>query len=382
MAIPEGAHKAVYEIGGVKRSLLDLLGRFAEPQYQSKGILRLSDLHLKVGEPARFRFDNELVPVPQGEPLTAPVVEALILPLLNPAQLRRLMGMPPDDVDSSFDWEERRLSFRVNVFHDRDGLAATLRALPRFVPDIEQVGFPNDVWREIVELNQGLIIVTGITGSGKSTTIASLLKHINRKQRARIITLEDPVEYVMSSEHAMISQREVGTHVASFEEGLRSALREDPDIIFVGEMRDRETTSLALTAAETGHLVLSTLHTRDTKGVISRIVDMFPAERNKELSTQLSFSLSLVLGQKLVTRLNGQGRCAAVEVLRVTPAVGHLIRSGNWHQIYGQLETGSKVGMISMEKHLAQLCKEGVISRDEALRHANDPVILNYLNAG
>jgi twitching motility protein PilT len=297
-------------------------------------------------------------------------------PLLSDEQIRRLGQVPPEDIDASYDWREKGVSFRINAFVDRDGPACVVRVLPRAVPPPGQIGFPDErVWGEIVAAHQGLVIVTGITGSGKSTTIASLLQHINRTRPVRIVTLEDPIEYVLIDEQALISQRQVGVHVESFATGLRSVLREDPDIIFVGEMRDRETAGLALTAAETGHLVVSTLHTRDTRGALSRIVDLFPAERFKELCSQLSFALSWVIGQKLVARADGQGRIVAMEVLRNTPAIANLMRTGNWQQIQAMIETQGKDGMNTLEKHLIELVRAGRITRDEAIHHANDPAI-------
>lgn len=374
------ADTQIYQVGSQVLSIRDLLRRFGEPQFIVDGIPRLSDLHLKVGEPARYRFDNELVVLPEATPLTREILMALLGAILTPSQLQSILQDDPRDVDASYDWPEQKLSFRINAFTERDGPAAVIRVLPRGLPPVQRVGFPQEeMWKEIVELRQGLVIVTGITGSGKSTTIASLLQHINETRRVRVITLEDPIEYIFKSDRALISQRALGQHVPSFSAGLRSALREDPDIIFVGEMRDRETMNLALTAAETGHLVFSTLHTKDTKGIFSRIIDMFPAERAKELALQISFSLTMVIGQKLVQRADGQGRRAAMEVLRVSPAIGHLIRAGNWHLIYSAMETGFRDGMLTMERHLAQLVKAGEINRDEALRVANDPSIQNYL---
>lgn len=376
----ESIRRGIYAVGTRQLSILDLLKRFGEPQFNQDGIPRLSDLHLKVGEPARYRFDNELVVLPDATPISEAVLYGLIGPLLSAPQLEKIRAELPTDVDASYDWPEQGLSFRINAFVERDGPAAVIRVLPRGLPSVERVGFPREeLWQEVIGLRQGLVIVTGITGSGKSTTIASLIQRINETRRVRIITLEDPIEYVFKSERALISQRALGQHVQSFSSGLRSALREDPDIIFVGEMRDRETMNLALTAAETGHLVFSTLHTKDTKGVFSRIIDMFPPERSKELALQISFSLTLVIGQKLVGRADGQGRRAAMEILRMSPAIGHLVRAGNWHQIYSALETGSKDGMLTLERHLTQLVKAGEITRDEALRNANDPGIQNYI---
>ncbi len=371
---------AVYPVGGHVLSIFDLLARFTETAYMVDGISRLSDLHLTVGEPIRYRFDGELVTLPDAFPVTPEILEQLLAPILSEEQLARLRSSTQESVDAGFEWAERALSFRINVFHDRHGLASAIRVLPRSIPPLSGIGFPDEsVWREIVDLSQGLVIVTGVTGSGKSTTIASILQHINRNRGARIITLEDPIEYVLDSEKALVSQRELGRHLSSFSDGLRSALREDPDVIFVGEIRDRETGSLALTAAETGHLVLTTLHTRDTRGAITRLVDLFPAERTKELSTQLSFALSTIIGQKLVPNAVGGGRRVAMEVLKNTPSIAHLIRSGKWEQIYTTIETQRAAGMITMERHLMSLVEQGKITREAALHAANTRSLLAFL---
>jgi twitching motility protein PilT len=308
--------------------------------------------------------------------LTDEIVETLLTPVLGEKVMKGLRQQPPEDVDASFDWEERATSFRLNAFVEREGLACVFRVLPREIPQPQDLGFPSErVWREIVGMHHGLVLVTGVTGSGKSTTIASLLHHIGRHRAVRLITLEDPIEYILPNERALVSQRQVGLHVGSFAGGLRSGLREDPDIIFVGEMRDRETAGLALTAAETGHLVFSTLHTKDTKGALSRIVDLFPPERFKELCSQLSFSLTWVIGQKLVNRANGRGRRLAMEVLKNTPGIANLIRNGVWHQIQSGIETQAKEGMITMGRSLEFLVEQGEITREEALRHGSDPSI-------
>ena len=363
-----------YRVGRETKSILDLLARFADPDYQSHGVSRLSDLHLKVGEPARYRFDDDLVAVPKGDVLTEEVLRLLLFPLLSDGAVARLTGASPQDVDAAFDLPEEGLSFRINAFHDRDGLACAIRALPRAIPTLDEIGFPSDqVWREIVEKKQGLVIVTGVTGSGKSTTLASLIQHINEHRKLRIITLEDPIEYVIPSKRSMISQRELGRHVPSFTAGLRSALREDPDIILVGEIRDQETCSLALSAAETGHLVLSTLHTKDSRGAITRIVDLFPSDRAKELSTQLSFSLSVILGQKLIPRADGTGRRMVMEVLANLPPIANQIRSGNLHQIYSTMQTLKKGGLNTLEDHLIELVRNGSVKKEDALRLANEP---------
>lgn len=377
MTSPHDPNKAVYLVGNQTVSIHDLLARFADPNYNRDGIPRISDLHLKVGEEARFRFDSELVPLPDAAPITPEVMQMLLFPLLVPEQIKKLEAPGGGDIDAGYEWLDMNTSFRINAFRDREGLAATIRVLPRTIPSIDRVGFPTDEhWKDIAALKQGLVIVTGITGSGKSTTIASLIQHLNKTKRARIITLEDPVEYVIHSEHSLISQRELGKHVPSFSAGLRSALREDPDIIFVGEMRDRETAGLALTAAETGHLVLSTMHTRDAKGAITRLVDLFPTDRSKELCSQISFSLNAIISQKLVPRADRSGRRVAMEVLRNIPAIGNLIRTGAWHQIYSTMQTQLREGIITMERHLLDLVANGEITMVEAIKHANEPMVM------
>jgi twitching motility protein PilT len=363
----------IYPVADQLWSTHDLLAKFIDPAHQLNGLSRFSDLHLKVGQPVTYRYDGDLAPVTEAAPLTPTLCEQLIFPLLTPKQIELLKTEPPTDIDASWEWLEHKINFRLNVFHDREGLSAVLRVLPPSIPDVDQIGFPNDrIWQEICALSQGLVLVTGQTGTGKSTTIAAMLKQINRTRRVRIITLEDPIEYIFTSNRALFSQREVNRHVDSFATGLRSALREDPDIIYVGEMRDSETAALALTAAETGHLVFSTLHTRDTRSAITRIIDMFPAERTKEVATQLSLSLHSVLGGKLLSRVSG-GRIMAMEVLKNTLPMANLIRTGTIHQIQSLLETGMKEGMNTLDHHLQTLLQDGEITHEEALLAANDP---------
>jgi len=363
----------VYEVGGRMVSIFDLLRRFGEGDKQAGGLSRLADLHLKVGGPARFRHDGALVPLEGAADLTPEVVRGLVFPLMRAEHLRKLEQDPPEDVDAGYHFDQAMMDFRINVFHDRDGLAMVVRALPRSVPNPSVLGFPDQqVVEEILNLRQGLVVVTGITGSGKSTTIASLLHELNRRARLRVITLEDPVEYVMKPERCLISQREVGRNMRTFAGGLRSALREDPDVIFLGEIRDSETANLALAAAETGHLVFTTLHTRDAKGVVTRIVDLFPPERSREVMSQLSFSLAYVIAQKLLPRKDGKGRAAAFEILKNVPSISNLIRTGAWHQIYATMQLSAKERMVTLEKHLLWLLSKGIISREMALQHAND----------
>ena len=220
------------------------------------------------------------------------------------------------------------LQFRINAFLDNDGLTAAIRALGNEIPVPEKIGFPNSCWQDIVRRKQGLCLFTGITGAGKSTTIASLIQRINENRACRIITLEDPIEYIYPQRNSMISQRELGRDVDTFSHGLRSMMREDPDVIFVGEMRDAETVSLVLSAAETGHLVFSTLHTRDVTGTLTRILDFFPSDRQDEVRNQLSLGLRYIVCQKLLPRKDGNGRLVAMEILNSNYAVANLIRKG------------------------------------------------------
>ncbi len=368
---------SVYPAGGRLLSIEDVLRRFVENEHHINGLSRYSDLHLKVGEPITYRYDGELHRMKDGAALTQAICERLLFPLLKPKQIELLKATPPADIDASWEWTDHLTNFRINAFHDHDGLAAVIRVLPRTIPDIDRIGFSSErVWREICHLNQGLVLVTGQTGSGKSTTIASLLNQINRTRRVRIITLEDPIEFLFKSDLALFSQREINRHVGSFAQGLRSALREAPDVIYVGEMRDPETTSLALSAAETGHLVISSLHTRDTKSAVTRIVDMFPPDRVREISIRLSISLHSVLGGKLIPRVGG-GRILAMEVLKNTPPMSHVIRSGAIHQIQSVIETGTKDGMNTLDHHLQAILNQGLITRENAFLAANDP--LNFL---
>lgn len=371
----------VYKAQGGTFSIIDLLRSFSDPELEVDGISRVSDLHMKVGEPVRYRYDGQLETIEEGEPLTEELMRQLIFPLISEDQRKSVEEHPNRDLDTGYTWEEGGISFRLNIFRDRDGMACVMRMLPKYIPEIDEIGFmDSSVWQEIVELKQGLVLVTGVTGSGKSTTIASIIDYINKSRKARIITLEDPVEYVFRSEQSLISQRELGRHLPDFPSGLRSALRENPDIIYLGEIRDTETAQLALTAAETGHMVLSTLHTKDVKGIFGRIVDMFPAERATEISAQLSFSLAYAISQKLLARKSRDGRVPAFEILKNNSGVANLVRTSKLHQVYSKMETGAKEGMNTLEQHLIQLVEAGVVSKEEAIAHANDANIVSRLD--
>jgi twitching motility protein PilT len=361
------ASAKVYRAAGLGEfSILDLLAYF-----QEHGAMRVSDLHLKVGAPPTYRIDGDLVKL-KGPPLTPDVALKLIYPLVAEKKLQKL------DTQRSIDCSYRlgSIQFRINIFVDNDGLAAAIRALSLDIPKIEEVGFPNSVWEDIVARKHGLVLITGITGAGKSTTIASLITRIAEKSAARIITIEDPIEYLLTQKQSIISQREVGKDVQSFLQGLREMLREDPDVIFVGEMRDPETIAMTLMAAETGHLVFSTLHTRDSTGSITRILDYFPAGRQAEVRNQLSLGLAYVISQKLVPRKDGKGRLIAMEILNNNYATANLIRTGKIEQMYTQLQTKTRnrpdEKMITLEKHLSILVKQDKLDLLEARKWANN----------
>jgi len=267
---------------GTKLSILDMLAYF-----EKHGAMRISDLHIKIGVPPTFRVDGDLVKF-KGEPVTPETAKQLIYPLLSDENLQKFKSQ--HSVDCSY--RLGSLQFRINVFQESDGLCAAIRALSLNIPKVEEIGFPNNVWEDIINLKQGLVLLTGITGAGKSTTIASLIDRIGEKRACRIITLEDPIEYIYQQKDSVISQREVGRDVKTFQEGLRAMMREDPDIIFVGEMRDAETIAMTLMAAETGHLVFSTLHTRNVAGTVTRVLDYFPPGRQHEVQNQLSLGLA------------------------------------------------------------------------------------------
>jgi len=347
-------------------SIYDLLTYF-----EKKGAMRVSDLHIKVGTPPAYRIDGEITYL-KGPPVTPDIAQKLIFPLLSDDNIRKYQQ--ENNVDCSHRVES--LQFRINVFRENDGICAAIRALSLDTPKLESVGFPNNVWEDIIECRQGLVLVTGITGAGKSTTIASMIDRINENRACRMITLEDPIEYIFPQKHSMISQREVGRDVKSFKDGLRAMLREDPDVIFVGEMRDAETIAMTLMAAETGHLVFSTLHTRDTVGTITRVLDYFPSGRQSEVRNQLSLGLAYIVCQKLIPRKDGSGRIAAMEILNNSYACANLIRTGKIEQIYSQLQTktGPKPDekMTTMERHLAMLVKQDKIDLLEAKKWAND----------
>ena len=350
-----------------KFSILDMLNYF-----EKKGAMRVSDLHIKAGAPPTYRVDGDLVKL-KGPPVTPEMIKHLIYPLLSDENLAKLQT--EHSVDCSY--RMGALQFRINVFKENDGICAAIRALSLNIPDVESTGFPNDIWKDIVDGKHGLVLITGITGAGKSTTIASMIDRISEQRGCRIITIEDPIEYIFQQKLSITSQREVGRDVKTFADGLRSMMREDPDIIFVGEMRDAETIVMTLMAAETGHLVFSTLHTRDVAGTITRILDYFPSGRQSEVRNQLSLGLSYIICQKLLPKKDKSGRIIAMEILNNNNyACANLIRTGKIEQLYSQMQTKTRdkpdEKMITLESHLAQLVKADAIDLLEAQKWAND----------
>ena len=349
-----------------KLSILDMLKYF-----EKRGAMRVSDLHIKVDAPPAYRIDGDLVKL-KGPEVTPKMAKQLLYPLLSNEKLRKLREKY--SIDCSY--RLGSLQFRINIFRENDGLAGAIRALSLDIPPVEDIGFPNDVWKDIINRRHGLVLMTGITGAGKSTTIASLIHRISEKSACRIMSVEDPIEYIFPQRYSITSQRELGRDVESFAEGLKEMLRQDPDIIFVGEMRDAETISMTLMAAETGHLVFSTLHTRDATGTITRILDYFPSGRQSEVRNQMSLGLAYIVSQKLVPKKDGTGRIVAMEILNNNYACANLIRTGKVEQIYSQLQTKTRnrpdEKMMTLERHLATLVKADKIDLLEAKKWAND----------
>jgi twitching motility protein PilT len=325
-----------------------------------------SDLHISAGLPPYIRVNGQLTPT-EYEPLTPEQCQRLIFSMLNNTQRKNL----EQNWELDCSYGVRGLArFRVNVYKDRGTYAAALRALSSKIPSIETLGLPNIV-REMTEKPRGLVLVTGPTGSGKSTTLASMINNINLTRSEHILTVEDPIEFVYEPIKSLVHQRQVGEDTKSFANALRAALREDPDVVLVGEMRDLETIQLAITAAETGHLVFATLHTSSAAQTVDRMVDVFSPEQQTQVRVMLSNSLVAVFSQTLVSKKNPRpgeyGRVMAQEIMIVTPAIANLIREGKTAQIYSAIQTGGKLGMVTLEKVLADQYKAGTISFEAAM---------------
>ena len=346
-----------------------MIGRDAPPAAGSGGLqldtllgrtveLQASDLHLTVGVPPMVRVHGELMPLDGFAPLTPGDAEAVIRPILPEPQRQLLETLGQADFSYGVAGVGR---FRCHVFRQRGSLGLAARVIPRDIPPIDRLGLP-PVVLELCERQDGLILVTGPTGSGKSTTLAAMIDRINERRRSVIITLEDPIEYLHRHKNSIVNQREIGSDTASFADALRGALRADPDVVLVGEMRDLETVATALRAAETGHLVLSTLHTRGAAETVERIVDMFPVEQQRQVTLQLASTIQGIISQRLLPRADGRGRVVACEVLVGTPAIRTLIRESKWHQIPAAMETGARFGMRTFESALRALADQGIIS--------------------
>lgn len=328
---------------------------------------KASDLHISVGMPPLIRLDGQLTEV-GDRPLMPPDTEAMIRQILSQEQFQSLETKGELDLSFSRAGLGR---FRVNAYRQRGTYSAALRVLSVGIPTIEDLGLPTVV-KELAMKQRGLILVTGPTGSGKSTTLASMVDYINRNKNCHIMTLEDPIEYLHRHNRSMVNQREIGSDSESFANALRAALRQDPDVILVGEMRDLETIAIAITAAETGHLVLSTLHTIGAVKTIDRIIDVFPTHQQQQVRIQLSTVLEGVISQQLMPKAHDKGRVAAVEVMVSTPAVRNLIREGKTHQIQSIVQTGSKFGMKTMDTSLYELVLKGLVTDEDALNHCID----------
>jgi len=327
---------------------------------------KASDLHLTPQEPPILRINGALRRT-EMQRLSSEQIKTICDSFLSADQLKILEN--DWEVDCAYGIEGLG-RFRINVFRDRLGYSVALRMISFQIPSMDELGLP-DVVKKLVMLPRGLVLVTGPTGSGKSTTLAAMVDWINTNRAEHILTIEDPIEYIHSSKQSVINQREVGNHTHSFSNALRAALREDPDVILIGEMRDLETISLAVRAAETGHLVFATLHTSSAAGTIDRLIDVFPAEQQAQVRTQLSHSLKAVLSQTLLPRRDGLGRVVAMEAMLVTPGISNLIRESKTSQIYSAIQTGKNIGMQTLEAALAELYNKDFISLDDAMSRSS-----------
>jgi twitching motility protein PilT len=336
---------------------------------------RASDVHLSPGFPPAIRVRGRVIPVDGYAPLTPQETRDTVYSLLNDDQRKRFESRKQLDLAYAVPGVAR---FRVNCFFQRGSISAAFRRIPHEIPKLQELGLPA-VLEEFTRKPRGFVLITGPTGSGKSTSLAAMIDIINREREEHILTIEDPIEFLHSHQSCIVNQREIGADAEDFSLALKSALREDPDVILVGEMRDLETMSTALTAAETGHLVFATLHTQSTAQTVDRIIDIFPAGQQAQVRMQLSIALQGVVTQQLLPTADGSGRVVACEVLVPTPAVRNLIREGKTHQIYSAIQTSGSLGMQTMDAHLAQLVRMGRITRKLAEQRASVPEELKRL---
>jgi twitching motility protein PilT len=337
-----------------------------------------SDLHLTAGAPPMIRDKGRLVPMEGFAKLTPQQTREVVYGILNEDQRKRFENARQLDFAYSIPNVAR---FRVNCYLQRGSVSAAFRLVPQGIPALDDLGVPA-VLREFTRKPRGFILVTGPTGSGKSTTLAAMIDAINREREDHILTIEDPIEFLHQHKRSIVNQREIGSDADSFNLGLRAALRQDPDVILVGEMRDMETIATALTAAETGHLVFATLHTQSTAQTVDRIIDVFPPEQQAQVRTQLSVALQGVVTQQLLPTADRQGRVVACEVLVPNPAVRNLIRESKTHQIYSAIQTAGSIGMQTMDADLVRLVRAGKITRELAEQRASVPEELKRLLGG
>ena len=340
--------------------------------------VRASDVHLSPGIAPAIRVRGRITPLEDHPPLTPQDTREVVYSLLNDAQRKRFENEQQLDFAYAIPNVAR---FRVNVFFQRGAISAAFRLIPDRIESIESLGLPL-VLEEFARKPRGFVLFTGPTGSGKTTSLASLVDLINEEREEHILTIEDPIEFLHKHKSCIVNQREIGADAKDFATALKSALREDPDVILVGEMRDLETISTALTAAETGHLVFATLHTQSTAQTVDRIIDVFPAHQQHQVRMQLSIALQGIVTQQLLPTADGSSRIVGCEVLVPTPAVRNLIREGKTHQIYSALQTSGSVGMQTMDAHLAQLVRMGKITRTLAEQRASVPEELKRLLGG
>lgn len=326
-----------------------------------------SDVHLTSRHTPLMRLHGELVAL-DTEPIDEETLTGLLLKIVSPEQREQFLK----NYELDFAYEIKGLSrFRVNLFYQMRGIAAAFRTIPMRIFTLEELKMPKGIY-DLARLKKGLVVVTGPTGSGKSTTLAGMIDLINEERHDHILTIEDPIEYTHASKKCLINQRELHAHTHSFANALKSALREDPDVILVGEMRDLETIALAITAAETGHLVFGTLHTKSASETVDRIIDVFPSDQQQQIRTMLANTLQGVVAQRLLRRADGKGRVAVTEVLVATPAIRNLIRENKTHQIYSAIQTGGQNNMQTLDQSLLYYYNLGQISLEDAQREAHD----------
>ena len=335
-----------------------------------------SDLHITVGVPPMMRLNGELMPLESMPILGKRDTQDLVFSIMTEEQRK---GLEQEwEMDFAYSAQGSSARFRVNAYYQRTSVGAAFRLIPLSIRSISELGLP-PVVEALADKQRGLVLVTGPTGCGKSTTLAAIIDRINSTRSEHVITIEDPIEYLHTHNHSVVNQREVAADTKSFTRALKHVLRQDPDVILIGEMRDLETVGAALTAAETGHLVFATLHTQDASQTVDRIIDVFPPHQQAQVRVQLSGALMGIVSQQLLPTADGSSRAVACEIMVPTPAIRNLIREGKTHQLMTVMQTGTKHGMVTMDASLADMYKQGIISLETAMRRAIDPAVLKTL---